>query len=465
MTNVLSPSQEKAGEAFARFLQDPFAKEFVLSGFAGSGKTYLLNHIIEIASNEYELARLINPRAIAPKFLLTATTNKAASVLRESVMYAPTIVTDAMTIHAALNLTVKTCYKTGKQVLAPKSKRGGTSLNNCIVVVDEASMISRELLEIIRKQTANIPCKILYVGDNYQLPPVKEQDSPVFNLTEHVAFLSEIQRQAQNSPIIQFSQLYRDMMDDPAKGFPEIPSVPGHIEVYEDQKAWEHLIATRFQEEHEPNDLRVLAWSNERVRTYNAYIRNHLGYTDPFNSGEIMVNNHPIIDGEDVVRLTTDQLVRIESYEEVTNKIEPDGTTVFNVPGWNIIVDRLDFKRAGKMRLFMPKNFADQRKILAILAKHKMWAEFWTIKNRWADLRPIHAQTVHKSQGSTYKEVFIDVEDIAKNNKWYEVARLMYVAITRASEKIHLYGSVKDRYNINKNPQSLMEKFNETLKI
>ena len=43
--------------------------------------------------------------------------------------------------------------------------------------------------------------------------------------------------------------------------------------------------------------------------------------------------------------------------------------------------------------------------------------------------------TVHKSQGSTYSNVFVDIQNIIKNNKT-DTKQCVYTAITRASNKL-----------------------------
>jgi exodeoxyribonuclease V len=63
----------------------------------------------------------------------------------------------------------------------------------------------------------------------------------------------------------------------------------------------------------------------------------------------------------------------------------------------------------------------------------------------YADLRSPHSTTVHKSQGSTYQVAFIDLTDIGRNTKSYELTRLLYVAITRAAQKVFVTGELPAR--------------------
>ena len=61
-------------------------------------------------------------------------------------------------------------------------------------------------------------------------------------------------------------------------------------------------------------------------------------------------------------------------------------------------------------------------------------------ENRWVDLRAAYACTVNKSQGSTFDKVFIDIDDIARCNNGEQIARLMYVAVSRARNTVYLTG-------------------------
>jgi len=72
------------------------------------------------------------------------------------------------------------------------------------------------------------------------------------------------------------------------------------------------------------------------------------------------------------------------------------------------------------------------------------WRTFFAIKEWLHDLRPIHASTVHKSQGSTYQHAFIDAGDIGRCTRADVIARLMYVAVSRAAQTVTLTGQGED---------------------
>lgn len=50
-----------------------------------------------------------------------------------------------------------------------------------------------------------------------------------------------------------------------------------------------------------------------------------------------------------------------------------------------------------------------------------------------------YAITVHKSQGSTYDDVFVEYGNLAANKKDCEKYKLLYTAITRSARKLHIY--------------------------
>ena len=64
------------------------------------------------------------------------------------------------------------------------------------------------------------------------------------------------------------------------------------------------------------------------------------------------------------------------------------------------------------------------------------------IEQSWIDLRAAFAQTVNKSQGSTYGKVFIDLNDIGRCNSGDQLARMLYVATSRASNQVIFTGDI-----------------------
>jgi exodeoxyribonuclease-5 len=108
----------------------------------------------------------------------------------------------------------------------------------------------------------------------------------------------------------------------------------------------------------------------------------------------------------------------------------------------------------------MPIDFKNTKKAMKLIANmakkakkegkdteaRNHWKKYFEIKESWLDLRAVYASSVHKSQGSTYETVFIDLADIGANWDAISVARLMYVAVSRASKKVVCYGRLPNRY-------------------
>ncbi len=67
---------------------------------------------------------------------------------------------------------------------------------------------------------------------------------------------------------------------------------------------------------------------------------------------------------------------------------------------------------------------------------YRDWQE--NVIDRFAQLNYGYSITVHKSQGSTFKNVFIDISDILDNNNMDETSKCLYTAITRSSNSIEL---------------------------
>lgn len=97
--------------------------------------------------------------------------------------------------------------------------------------------------------------------------------------------------------------------------------------------------------------------------------------------------------------------------------------------------------------LKIPKNTDVQRfnmiklEYINIIDKkiNRIWKDWQeNVIDRFAQLNYGYAITVHKSQGSTFKNVFIDIMDIFENNNQQERLKCLYTAITRSSHSLEL---------------------------
>jgi hypothetical protein len=419
---VLSADQKNAADEFLRFLMNDTDSEMVVQGHAGTGKSFLTAYMLDLIKTSADLLKLLTTNSTDVNVILTATTNKAAKVLSDMAGV------PARTIHSLLSLKVTNNYQTGNTGL--RQTKDFQAIHNTLIIIDEASMVNTQLLKIIRDSTKS--CKVLYIMDSYQLAPIKENFCPAAKVANKCV-LSTIQRQAAGNPIIGFAEGYRKVLD----GFPFPPIVAAGTAILRvDGPTFRNMIDTEFNRKgHTVDDAKILAWKNDRVHQYNTHVRGLYAPSDVFQIGEWVTTNKPILDSKGRVLVTTDSIIQITDMDN-------DPVMCMGVSCWEITFDGII--------VYLPvnPNHVTYRIRLASMEAKKTndWAEYFRIKDGFADLRPVHASTVHKSQGSTYRTAFIDLDDIGKNSKASEVARLMYVAVTRASERIVLYGRLGIKY-------------------
>ena len=190
----LNTSQQEALGLGKKWFRSLPKQVFEISGFAGTGKTTIVEALIQ------ELGLDLT------EVLFTAFVGKAAMVL--SMKGIP-----AKTIHS----TFYDCIEVPKKdengnivtrdgrILFVKTFRKKRKLPEQIklIVVDEASMVNKQLKEDIL--SFNLP--VIALGDLHQLPPVF--GDPVF-LVEPDVILTEIMRQKEDNPIIHLSMLARE---------------------------------------------------------------------------------------------------------------------------------------------------------------------------------------------------------------------------------------------------------------
>jgi len=418
-TFKLTEDQEKANVAFTDFLLDKEQNFLVISGSAGTGKSTLVRHLLDTLHARMQLFSLLlaDDENHQLDICVAATTNKAASVLADFLGY------DVSTVHNKLGLVPRPNYTTGETDFI--KGRNHQIIHNTLFIIDEASFISNSLFEDIKSSTVN--CKIVLIGDQYQLAPVKQKIPIMNNPAFTRVSLNQIMRHG--GAIAEAGARFKETVET-GIFTPIVPN--GEDILHVDGPTFQQMIDEEFTHpEYTPEKARILAWTNSRVNQYNAHIREINGLDEHPTAGETLITNKPIISNKGQTLYCTDSLVKIEY-------------TGYSCAQQGVMGRYIAIK--GINEAFLPDNQIDTMHLLKSLAKEKKWPNYFAIKQEWLDLRPIFASTVHKSQGSTYDTVYIDLTDIGKCNIASDVARLLYVAITRASKKVVLYGQLPLRY-------------------
>lgn len=406
----LTVEQEVALERFTQFLLDEQEPVMAITGYAGTGKTTLIRILLKRLEGYMKMWELLTQDRPDLDVALTATTNKAAEAFSDATGRS------AGTIHSFLKLRVSTDYDTGAKKLAPA--KGAVIRTGHLLFIDEASMVDPHLLSLIFSQTKD--CKIVFMGDDAQLPPVKYPTTPVFSAGFPTAALTQVVRQAAGSPITELATQFRLTV----KSGIWTPFTPdGEAVIHMDREAFDQAVLTEFNRpDWHYHDSKVLAYTNHRAISYNNALREHIKGSPELEEGDYAVCNSYVKTGE--AKIATDALVRITKIEDPETKHE--------VLGRYITVD-------GHIRVFAPYNPADMKRLATWAVNHKDWKIQRELES-WIDLRAAYAQTVNKSQGSTYNRVFIDIDDIATCTNGNLIARLMYVAVSRARYQVFLTG-------------------------
>ena len=99
------------------------------------------------------------------------------------------------------------------------------------------------------------------------------------------------------------------------------------------------------------------------------------------------------------------------------------------------------FTLDNRHEAFMPTSL-DDKKALQKKAKKADNLGLLQAIDSWIDLRAAYACTINKAQGSTYDNVFIDLDDVKKCNSGDQIARMLYVATSRARHTVFLCGDL-----------------------
>lgn len=410
---VLTEDQAKAKQAFINFLTNEDEPVFILRGYAGTGKSTLVRHLMEELPNILKCIKLVSPKFPEYTVKLTATTNKAAEALSQITGW------DVSTIQSFLGLTVQTDYTTRETKLVLRKYE---EKNGYLLFIDEASYIDAPLKKYIH--TLAKGSKVVYMGDPAQLTPVKSNATPVFDMKCPNAELTQIVRQAAGNPIVDLSTKFRQTVK--SGEFFSFKPDGFHIQ-HLDRKAFGQEILNEFTRKGwHSNDSKILAWTNKRVVEYNSAVHERTKGESNLQAGDYAVCNN-YFNYSKGLSIKTDETVQV-------TYISP-GMSRFDVPGKMYTIN-------GNITAFCPDSIDAKKARILKAKKEDDYETLESIDNTWIDLRPLYACTINKSQGSTYDRVFIDLDDLKRCNSGNQIARMLYVAVSRARHQVFLTGDL-----------------------
>ncbi|MCQ2145098.1 MAG: AAA family ATPase [Bacteroidales bacterium] len=445
----------------------------VVNGYAGTGKTTALASVI----------RTLNFFQI--NCVLLAPTGRAAKVL-SSFAGMP-----AYTIH-------KKIYRQkslgsdgfGEFSLAPNE------MKNSLFIVDEASLIGvdnngqslsnfgtgnllEDLLSYVRR---GVDCKIIFVGDTAQLPPIGQEQSPALSHdymamlgASRFATLKTVVRQQGESGILWNATHLRELItegrqldDDGFSGSPGMESIPidelglisdGFPDVVRITGGELIEALSDAYSRYGEDETVVLCRSNKRANRYNAGIRSSIQYKEErlVRGDKLMIVKNCYQFVEDVEGLEyiangdIAKLMKISRYEDRYGLHFAEARLA--LPDYDnqeivakVILDTLDSESASltydqQQALYQGVN-DDYRHINTKRKRYEAVREdkfFNALQLKYAN-----AITCHKSQGGQWSCVFID-NPFWQDELTAEDLRWLYTAITRGVEKVYLV-NFKDEY-------------------
>ena len=455
--HVPTVEQERAMETFARFLTDRRDEAVMLMrGSAGTGKTSLAAAIVRamVAMNQ--------------QLVLLAPTGRAAKVFS---LYAGH---PAYTIHRRI-------YR--QQSLEGGFSLGYNSLHDTLFMVDEASMISESpsgftdssglLDDLIRFVYGGRNCRLMLIGDDAQLPPVGEEESPAlmpqvlrsYGLHVYQCDLKEVLRQGQESGILYNATLIRQKNEEAGGVRIELPKV--HLQGFTDIRIvpGDELIEALASSYSKVgmDETMVVTRSNKRANIFNQGIRNQvLGREDELCTGDqlMIVKNNYFWMKDDASQSAAENGSQSSAFiangdmavvRRVRNVHEQYGFRFAEVtmtfPDYDnyeltatVLLDTLTSEA--------PALTHEQQELLY----NKVLEDYIDIPRKADRMRALkqdryynalqvkfaYAATCHKTQGGQWAHVYIDQGYMTDDMLTVDYLHWLYTAFTRATQQLYL---------------------------
>ncbi|MBK7667608.1 MAG: AAA family ATPase [Sphingobacteriaceae bacterium] len=453
-----NPDQEDAIAKLATFVNSENNTDlFILKGYAGTGKTNLVSALSQILTT------------FKWKSVLLAPTGRAAKVLS---LYSKR---PAQTIHK--KIFNKSVNENGSMYFS----LGENKHTNTVFIVDEASMIgidsntqssyaSPGLLESLFEYVfSGENCKLLFVGDTAQLPPVGCDESPAlnpkflkasFHLNIYGCELKTVARQSLESGILENATKLRELLANYEGQQPKLFFNPDVVKVEGDEL---QDILNMAYSKYGYNDVLIVTRSNKRANLFNQAVRARVRYMeDDVCAGDLFMsvkNNYFWLDEKSEIGFIANgdsfEIKRIVKREEMYG---------FNF--LECVVGLIDYPNMPDLQLKIiqesmtsdgPSLTQEQQKALyeGVLAdvadEPSKGKRIAYMKNspyyNALQAKFCYAVTCHKAQGGQWPVVFIDQGYLTKEMIDFNYLRWLYTAITRAKEKVYLINFSEDFFS------------------
>ena len=451
--NQLNKKQELALEKIISFIEDKISDEiFILKGYAGTGKTYIISNIVK------------NLWKINKRVVLLAPTGRSAKVLSSYCKK------EAYTIHKEIFYT-KNNFSGNPEFTLKINKH-----KNTIFIVDEASMIStnrgegvglfsQSLLDnIIKYVYSGFKCKLLIIGDVAQLPPVKSNISYAlddsylekeYNKSINSVELTDVVRQEKESGILSYATSIRNKIENYL--FEDISfnsEIFSDVVRVEDGEQLMNLIQDSYNN-YGIEETAIIVRSNKRANLYNRSIRDKiLNNENIISVGDLLMvvkNNYFWLNNKkDLGFIANGDIIKIEEIFDIKNiygfKFAEVKISMVDYPNISpletvLILDSLfintpaiDFNTMNNLYQEILKDFMN--------VKTKYKRHMGVKNNKFFNALQVkfaYSFTCHKSQGGQWSSIFLEFPFLP-NGMDEDFFRWLYTAITRAKSKLHLIG-------------------------
>jgi hypothetical protein len=175
----------------------------------------------------------------------------------------------------------------------------------------------------------------------------------------------------------------------------------------------------------ENSDSKYLAWTNQATISVNNKILLKKRGDPLIREGDLLTNNSYAC--QQGIKMPTDAMVYIEKVQHKVIQLGVEGCSVVTMG----------------LTWFVPYRYSNIKQLAEALEKERKYDEAAVIKNTWLDLRSIYGLTIHKSQGSTFKRIYLDIPNINTSIRldYNLFKKLLYVGASRASEQLIIRGS------------------------